>query len=407
MPREESRRSTNGGGTIRTKRITRNNKEYSYYEAKVTVGYDPVTGKQIQKSITGKNKQDVRKRMTAMIAAVDNHTYFSPSTQCLSDWLSEWLSEFVDGKVKPYTADAYAGYIRNHMAPYFGKTKLCDLTTMKVQKFYNHLLNVKSLSPNSVKDIHNVLHNSLEKARKLGYIQVNPCDNCDLPKEVHFEIKPMEQEDVARLFTELENEEYRILILITLFSGLRQGEVLGLSWDCVNFDQGTILVNKQLMKSSKKAGSHYILSYTKTSKTRNICLAQTGIELLREQKEWQETQRKLQGKTWNNEWNLVFTNEKGHHLCHQTIYRHFKRIAKRIGLESARFHDLRHSCAVANLESGTDIKTVQKVLGHSSAAMTMNIYAHATMRMERQSAINMEHYIQSVNMTKNALIREK
>lgn len=399
MPNDEKRRrSTNGAGNVRTKKVIMDGKEYEYFEGKVTIGYDPVTGKQIQKSVTGKNKRDVRKKMTAMIAAVDNNTYSEPSKTYLCDWLKEWHKSFVNGKVKPYTSDAYEGYINNHIIPAIGKTRLCDLDALTIQRFYNNL----KLSPKTLKNVHLVLHRALGKAKALKMISNNPAEDCELPKQQKSEIKPMEQEDIQRLYAELDNEKFRNVILVTLFTGLRQGEVLGLTWDCIDFEAGTILVNKQLILSSKKAGAHYLLSSTKTSQTRLIYAAPTVFELLKEQKKWQEHYIELSEGCWNNEWNLVFTNELGKHLCHSWVYRCFKSIAERAGLGYVRFHDLRHSCAVANLEAGTDIKTVQKILGHSSAAFTMSVYAHATERMQRQSAANMENFIKSVTSHKSA-----
>ena len=105
MPREsKSHRGINGGGSIRTKTVTKNGKKYEYIEAKVTVGYDPITGKQIQKSITGKSKQEVRKKMNALIAEVDTGSYTEPCKTLLEDWLRDWHKDYVVGKVKPLTS---------------------------------------------------------------------------------------------------------------------------------------------------------------------------------------------------------------------------------------------------------------------------------------------------------------
>ena len=407
MPRDNKKhRGINGGGSIRTKKVIKDGKEYEYIEAKVTVGYDPVTGKQIQKSITGKSKQEVRKKMNALIAEVDKGTYEEASKQTLQDWLTEWHASYVVGKVKPYTSDRYETDIRVHIIPALGKVKLCDLDTSKIQHFYNMLETEKKLSPKTIKNTHGVLHKALEKARRLRLISRNPSEDCELPKGEKHEVQPMEQEDVAALLRELQTEEYRIIYLVTLFAGLRQGEALGLTWDCVDLDSGTIFVNKQLIKSGKKAGATYLLSSTKTTQTRRIYVAPTVLELLKQQREWQRKFQTIEDGLFNNEWNLVFTNELGGHLCHHTVYKRFKAVVRRLDMEQFRFHDLRHECAVANLESGTDIKTVQKLLGHSSAAFTMSVYAHATERMQRQSADNIERFIQNVKMHKKTEIRE-
>ncbi|MFT9078440.1 tyrosine-type recombinase/integrase [Ethanoligenens sp.] len=99
---------------------------------------------------------------------------------------------------------------------------------------------------------------------------------------------------------------------------------------------------------------------------------------------------------WDNPDNLVFTNEVGGHLTHVTVYKNFKRIVKSLGLEEARFHDLRHTYAVASLASGDDYKTVQENLGHQTAAFTLNVYGHVTEKMKEQSAQRMEGFIKGI-----------
>ena len=107
--------------------------------------------------------------------------------------------------------------------------------------------------------------------------------------------------------------------------------------------------------------------------------------------------RLLAGEAWNNSWDLVFTNELGGHLSHFTVYIHFKRIVRELGMPEERFHDLRHSFAVASIESGDDIKTVQSNLGHATASFTLDVYGHVSQKMRQQSADRMEEFIQKVS----------
>ena len=119
--------------------------------------------------------------------------------------------------------------------------------------------------------------------------------------------------------------------------------------------------------------------------------------LLRKQKSQQAQMRLLAGEAWNNPWNLVFTNELGGYLSHFTVYIHFKRIVKKSGIPEAWFHDLRNSFAVASVESGDDIKTVQSNLGHATASFTLDVYGHVSQKMRQQSADRMEKFIQKVS----------
>jgi integrase len=188
-------------------------------------------------------------------------------------------------------------------------------------------------------------------------------------------------------------------ISVTLFTGIRQGEALGLCWDSINFDSGTILINKQLLKD-KNNGQYYLTSI-KNDKYRNITPAPFVMAALRNEKQRQEESRLMVGdENWNNPDNLVFTNELGEHLKHVTVYKNFKKIVRELGLDDIRFHDLRHTYAVTSLQSGDDVKTVQENLGHHTAAFTLDIYGHVSERMKQESANRMEQFINGIRKGK-------
>ena len=387
-------RKANGSGSIRKKSITKpNGKTYVFYEARVTIGRDPVTGKQKQKSISGKTQSEVRKKMSEMIYKVDSGTYADSSKILLSEWLTMWLNLYVEGKVKPYTVDSYRSICKTHIIPALGNTELRKLDTDAIQLFYNSLCD--KLAPKTIKNVHGVLHRSLDKAVRLKKISTNPADNCELPIIEKADVKALEQENVSALLDIWKTHKYRRVYIVTVFTGLRQGEVLGLTWDCVDFKNNLLYINKQLQKTSKVGGQYYLPS-TKNSQTRYVCVAPSIMQILKEQKEAQEHMKKIAGSAWNNEWNLVFTNEIGGHLTHVNVYKRFKNTVKKVGLDSTRFHDLRHTFAVASLESGDNIKTVQENLGHATASFTMDVYGHVSKRMHKASADNMERYISEI-----------
>jgi hypothetical protein len=172
MPRTTNNtRGANGNGTIRKKTVkSKNGNEYTYYEARVTVGCDPVTGKQRQKSITGKTKSEVRQQMSTMIYEVDNGLYTEPTKKTLEEWLELWLDTYIKGMVKPYTEDSYRSICKVHIIPALGKVRLSNLQPMMIQQFYNDLFRNEILSAKTIKNVHGVLHKSLEQAWKLGMI---------------------------------------------------------------------------------------------------------------------------------------------------------------------------------------------------------------------------------------------
>jgi integrase len=265
-----------------------------------------------------------------------------------------------------------------------------------VQKFI-HSLGKDSpqraaLSPKTIKNIHGVLHRSLHQAVIIGYMRTNPADNCTLPRVIRPEITPMDDPTISRFIQACETERYKELFLITLFTGLRQSEVLGLEWSCIDFERGIMTVKKQLQREKKPGGKFY-LTTLKNGKTRTICLAPFVLALFRERMEKQSRERQNAYDLWHEDFpGLVFETETGNHVSHTTIRKHFKRIVNNIGIPEERFHDLRHSFAVASLQNGDDIKTVQENLGHHSAAFTLDVYGHVTDRMKQASAQRMEEY---------------
>lgn len=392
------RRAANGNGTIRKKTITKNGKTYTYWEARYTEGYDPGTGKQVQRSITGKTQKEVAQKLKARTTSIDEGTYTAPSKMSVSQWMDIWTADYLVG-VKPRTVESYRCQIKNHIKPQLGAIRLDALDALTVQRFYNSLGHGKGdspgLAPKSIKIVHGVLHKALSQAVSLKYLRSNPADGCSLPKVVRKELNPMDEAAISRFMEAVKGHRYELVFLVTLFTGMRQGEVLGLTWDCVDFVRSKITVNKQLQKSTDGKSTYHLLP-TKNSRGRVITPASYVMELLKKQQRHQAEWRLLVGPAWENS-GLVFTNELGEHLMPHVIYKAFKKVAAAIGCADTRFHDLRHSYAVAALKSGDDIKTVQENLGHATAAFTLDIYGHVTEQMKRESAERMENFIRGVS----------
>ena len=397
-----SKKNAAGCGNIRKKTVTKNGKGYTYWEARYTAGYDPGTGKQIQKSITGKTQSEVAKKLKEVTAALDAGTYIAPNKTTVSQWMDIWRAEYL-GAVKLSTVSSYEATIRNHIKPGLGAIKLEALTTQDIQEFYNGRQKGdetrEPLAPKTIKNIHGVLHKALEQAMLNGLIRNNPADPCVLPRRPKQKVKPLNEEQITKLIKALKGHKYENLILTTLFTGLREGEVCGLQWECVNLEAGTILVDKQLQslrKSVRGNGDKYALVPTKNGKERHLTIAPFVVELLKKEKAKQDANRAYYEDLYE-ESGLVFTDESGHRITPQAAYRAFKLVVTELGMPQARFHDLRHSYAVASLRSGDDAKTVQENLGHATAAFTLDVYGHVTEQMKTESANRMQAFIQSVS----------
>lgn len=318
------------------------------------------------------------------------------------DWLDIWASDYLSN-VKESTAYLYGESIRLYIKPALGALKLEALHTHSIQSFYNDLYkpkkaNQSALSSKTIKNIHGVLHKALQQAVSIGYLRFNPSDACTLPRVVRKDIKPLDEAQMTAFLTAICEHPHEYLYKIALFTGLREGEILGLTWDCLDLENSTLLIRQQLRKEQKKGGAYY-LSSPKNNKSRQLTLAPSVLSLFRLQKFKQNGMRLKAGDGWQD-MNLIFTNSTGGYLSYRTVYDCFKRIAAKIGIPSARFHDLRHSYAVAAIQSGDDIKTVQENLGHATASFTLDVYGHVTSRMKQASADRMERFIQDVSTLK-------
>ena len=396
MPRNKNTRAAQGTGTIRKKTVTRNGKPYEFWEARYTVGRDPGTGKQLQRSISGKTQKEVAQKLKAVLRDLDTGLYTEPSKMTVGQWLDTWLSEYVEPSCKPLTLSTYESRIRTRLKPALGNIKLTEISTTQIQTFYNNLIRKEGLSPKTVKSTHGILHKALAQATDLRYILFNPADPVKLPRIERKEISPLTEAEISAFLEEIKKgEPFARLFTVTLFTGMREGEICGLTWDAVDFRNGTITVKQQLQKGKEKGADHYLIS-TKSGKTRTITAATSVMQILKEQLFEQRKQHLQMGLAWKNQWNLVFTQEDGGYIPPQTALKHFKKVAERIGRPDARFHDLRHTYAVASLQEGDDVKTVQQNLGHATAAFTLDVYGHVSEKMKQESAARMERFIEKI-----------
>ena len=366
-----SKKTANGGGSIRKKTVMRNGKEYTFWEGRVTVGVDPMTGKQKQKSVSGKTQKEVAQKLRQLTVEVDSGTYHEPSKMTVGEWLDIWKEQYLND-LKPLTREMYATAVRVHLKPALGGKKLEAINPADIQAFYNSLIQgEKPLSAKTVKNIHGILHKALQQALDLGYLRNNPANPCKLPRVERPMIQTLDDTTTRKFMKAIRGHRFENLFLVTLFTGLREGEVLGLKWDCVDFASGTLLVGQQLQRKRDGSSEYYLIS-PKNGKMRKIVLAPFVLDILHRQKAEQEIWKRLAGRDWLNT-GLVFTDELGDNLTPETVYKNFKKVAVEIGCENLHFHSLRHSYAVAALQSGDDIKTVQENLGHYTAAFTLDV----------------------------------
>lgn len=410
-------RRAKGTGNLRKRTVERDGKPYTYWEAAVTVGYDPGTGKQIRKTFTGKTQKEVREKMQAAAVAVQNGDFFDPAKITLGEWFDLWFMDYCGDK-KYLTVKQYKSMTETHIRPALGAVKLCRLTMPQIQSFYNELQRTgrtvkdkdpetgkpvtrqEPLSAKTVKNIHGIMTKALSTAVDVGYIKHNPAERVTLPRVEKKNMHPLTDAQVKAFMAACAGHEYERVYKLILFSGLREGEALGLTWDCVNFKAGTLRITKQLQKRPERDGG-YTFAALKNDKERIITVSPFVMQVLKEQQTAQLEQRLAAGELWQG-WQdleerktgLVFTRVSGRHLDCTMLYKAYKKLAEQIGAPESRVHDLRHTFAVLSLQNGDPIKTVQDNLGHATAAFTLDVYGHVSEKMKEDSAARMQAYIE-------------
>lgn len=376
----------NGEGTIKKRKN-------GTWEAQVTIGKDD-NGKPIRKSVYGKTQKEVAQKLTAMTNDLNNGLFISPDDITVGQWFDIFISDYNKG-VKASTLAQYEYQVRQNIKPTIGNIQLQKLTAPMIQRLYNDKL--ETLSPKSIRNLHGFMHKGLNQAVMCQYLKVNPCLACQLPRVEKKEMKTLTSNALELFLHEIRGKVYEDLFFIAIFTGMRQAELLGLTWSCVDFEKGQIDVKSQLKRERKLTRENeYRFDSLKNGKSRVIVPAPIVFDVLRKVKRTQSENHLKYGCKYENKDDLVFTDVNGSHLCHPSVWRAFKRRVAAIGYPDLRFHDLRHSFATISIENGDDIKTVSENLGHATVAFTLDVYGHVTDKMKKQSADRMQDYIKSI-----------
>ena len=346
--------------------------------------------------VYGQSKKEVKNKLADIQNDIYNETLVVQNDITIEEWMLTWIDCYT-AKTKQSTKARYEQDIRNHINPELGRIHIQDLTDLTVQRFLNRCKNIKGLSEKSLKNIYLVLNKALAKSQSKGLIKANPCSGAEIPsyEEFHKEMRPLEDTEIPIFLKAIAGDDYELLFYIDIFTGMRESEIIGLTWDAVDLEKGRIHLTRQLVKRKTKGGE-YVFSTLKNKQDRFFNIPPSVVHALKKVKS-QQAEWKLQyGLLYNNKENLIFTNQLGKHLCCPTIYAHFKKIAKKIDIPELRFHDLRHTYATLAIQNGVDYKTVSNNLGHATVAFTMDKYAHVTLTMQKDSVQKMESFIASL-----------
>lgn len=398
MPNNKTTRTANGRGTMRQR-------PDGLWEARFTVGFDPGTGKQRQRSVYGKSQKDVRKKMTAALKQLDDNSYLDADKRTVGQYLDAWLKEYVEPVRKPYTVDNYRRSIDLHLKPNLGAIRLQELRPEDIQRMVRRFTtgdkkagsqrSQKPLSPKTIKNIVGVLSSALQEAVNNQIIPRNPAQFVKLPAVRQKEIEVLTIDQIAAFVETAHTSPYYAPLACCLFLGLREGEALGMAWEYVDFENRKINVCQQLQREKTKGGKLYLMDSTKNGKSRVLDAPDFLMDILKEEQRRQLLAQIAAGPAWSNTWGLCFTNKIGEPITPKVLFDQFKKLAAAAGIPNARVHDLRHTNATLALVNGDDVKTVQANMGHATAAFTLQRYVHATEQMKRDSANRMQRFFET------------
>jgi integrase len=345
------------------------------------------TGKK-RKTIYGKKgekRQDLADRLAEALGDRSKGLIFEGDDRTLSDFLDAWLLGTVKGSVRSTTYESYGRVVRCHIKPELGRRKLKNLAPDHVQALYQRKLDA-GLSPGTVRLVHSVLSRALDQAAKWGNVPRNLCKATTPPRAHSEEIRPLDSEQARRLLEAARGERLEALYVLAVTAGLRIGELLGLRWQDVDLEHAVLRVRRT--KSTAKSGPRF--TAPKNGKGRSITLTRRAVDALSAHRAAQNAERLKAGSLWQDH-GLVFATHGGTPLdSHNVARTSFKPLLKRAGLPDIRFHDLRHTCATLLLSRGHHPRLVQDLLGHASAALTLDRYSHVMPGMGDQTAAAME-----------------
>lgn len=309
-----------------------------------------------------------------------------------ADYLERWL-EIVKSRVKLTTFSSYSATVKNTLVPYFRKKgiSLRELEARHIQTFYTERL-TKVTASTVIKD-HAVIHQALKYAFKTDMVEQNVATKVDRPKKNDFQPVFLDANELERLFEIIKGTRLELPVLVSAFYGLRRGEVIGLKWDAIDFEKGTISIKRTVAivkLDGEKREIEQSSAKTKSS-LRTLPLVGAFRQFFEQTKAAQELNKKVCGSSYNYEYDgFVFVDELGERMKADYLTGAFPEFVEKHGMRRMRFHDLRHSCASLLLANGVPLKQIQEWLGHSDFATTANIYAHLDYSSKISSAKAME-----------------
>ncbi len=410
------------------------------YTIEVSNGFD-INGHRIRENVTfvpdpSMTKKQQQKALDKFIfefeEKVKNGKYLKGEKITLKDFSMKWLQEHGRPNLELTTYKSYEQYLEQKILPALGHLKLSKVQPMHLQSFYNNLLEdgirkdgkQGGYSQSTIKKCHAILSSIMTTAVHWQVIESNPCDRVAPPKQKaainsvkHFNLEQAELflkaidmeyttsykahdriDDTGKkyhveIYTECRtiSTQLKVFFNLALFSGLRRGELIALTWDDIDFDNKTVSVTK----STGYAGRETVTKAPKNkSSIRTINIPGLVMDMLKKYRKEQQELRLSLGDQWQGD-NYIFIQWNGKQMNLSTPYQCFKEIINKYNaivtepgqmLPDIPLHGLRHTSATLLISENLDVRTVSARLGHSQTSTTMNIYAHSLKQMDEKAA---------------------
>ena len=343
-------------------------------------------------TVSGNNKRKAeQKRLELQREWEDKVSAPNYETILFSDYLKRWLEE-TKHTIADSTYWEYKKTINKIISPYFEgkKVYLTDLKTWHIQEFYNYKMEHDGVTANTICHYHANISKALKYAMKTERLKNNPAANVELPKKQKHIADYYTDDELQTLLMRCKGSNLETIILLAACFGLRRGEIIGLRWDSIDFDNNTIsivgVVKDKGSSGSKKENLYYEETAKTDSSIRSFPMHPTVKDYLQKLKQTQDIQK--QEATYNHTWDgFVCVKSNGDIIPLEYVTRRFPKLCESCGLKKIKLHELRHSNITFMLEQGANMKEIQEWAGHSSYLTTANTYSHIHSKSkERMSA---------------------
>ena len=380
-----AKRRPQGDGTIRKRSDGR-------WEARI-IGHKN-DGSPMYKSAFTETQKSALKQLHQLIDLYRDVDLTEDSRMTLGEWLDKWLDEYMIFTIRESTLDSYRAMVKNQVKPFIGGKQISSLTTAEMQKFYNkikkegrvreHPIHGKTLADSMVRGVHMMLHKALDTAVKERLIAKNPTNGTTVPKCNYPEKQILGDNQLETFLEAIKGHEYWCdFFYVEVMTGLRRGEICGLKWQDINFEENKLQVKRSV---SVKKGGGVSIGETKTETgVRCIQMPPSVAELLKSKKQ-----------TAITEWVFPHFLHPEQPISPASAYRKLKVILKNAELPLIRFHDLRHTFGTHATQGGVDPKTLAGILGHTNASFTLDTYTHVTSDMQKSASAVVGNMMQKI-----------